>query len=83
MEYEIPKLIIVVVVVVVVVVVCGKSRLTNEMEYAIMCMVVDTVYCVSFMYLSYMPFTALVACFYVLIRGLYIYLSKRAVWGLE
>ena len=33
-------------------VVYAKSRLTNEMKYAIMCMVIDTVLCVSFMYLS-------------------------------
>ena len=35
---------------------CAQTHLTNEMKYAIMCMVVDTVYCVSFMY---MPLYAL------------------------
>ena len=50
-------------------VVCGKTDLTNEREYAILCMVVDTVLCVSFMYLSYMPFTALVACFLCVNKG--------------
>ena len=62
------------VVVVVVIVIDGvtmcKSRLTKEIEYAIMCMVIDTVCCVSFMYLSYMPFTALVSCFLCGIKGI-------------
>ena len=64
---------------------CAKTHLTNEMKYAIMCVVVDTVYCVCvvYVYATICPLQPLYRVFYVVLRGLYISPFNRAVWGLE